>query len=296
VWCPKCASSDKNKRKLVILVLDDRYKCWVCGSSGRSIATIIRKYYPQYFNEYVEKFAGKNKKNLIVDEVQREDKVELPEGFKLLALSTSKDPDIAAVKRYLMNRRRIDEEDMWRFKFGCVERGAMFRRAIMPSFNAEGELNYVTARTIDKKQYGKYKNPPIPKNTIVFNEINVDWKKRLVLCEGPFDLVKCGDNAVPLLGSDINEEYELFSQIIVNNTPVAIALDKDMWSTKTPKIVKKFVEYNVDTIVVDTREIEDPGAVTKREFKQLLSEAKPLVWEDSLRSKLERVSVVSTGV
>jgi hypothetical protein len=33
----------------------------------------------------------------------------------------------------------------------------------------------------------KYKNPPVPKDEIIFNEGVVDWKKDVYLCEGVFD-------------------------------------------------------------------------------------------------------------
>lgn len=289
---PKCASYGKEKKKFVILVTNDCYKCWVCSSHGRNVATIIKKFFPRYLNEYLTKFGGKAaKRDLVIDSVEREEDISLPAEFKLLACTASRDPDITALRKYL-TRRRIDEQDLWRFKFGFTESDrTYFRRVIMPSFDREGKLNYFTARAVDSSSFMKYKNPPVEKVSIVYNDINIDWSRRLVLCEGPFDLVKCGDNAVPMLGSDLDEDYELFVKILVNSTPVAVALDGDMWTTKTQKIVKKLMEYDIDTVVVDTRGIEDPGAVTKKEFKQLLDAAKPMVWEDSLKSKLERATL-----
>ena len=41
-----------------------------------------------------------------------------------------------------------------------------------------GELNYFSARAIDDSRY-KYINSKNKKIDIVFNEINIDWKKEL---------------------------------------------------------------------------------------------------------------------
>ena len=60
------------------------------------------------------------------------------------------------------------------------------RRVIIPSFDSEGFLNYFTARAIDESTR-KYVNPKVKRTDIIFNELNVDWKKELVIVEGPFD-------------------------------------------------------------------------------------------------------------
>jgi hypothetical protein len=156
----------------------------------------------------------------------------------------------------------------------------------MPSFDAEGKLNYFTARAIDKEKKPKYDNPDVDKNPVVFNDINIDWTKKLVLCEGPFDLVKCPENSTALLGSDLDERHELFNKILLNNTPVALALDGDMWNKKTPKIAKKLEEYSIDTVVVDVRPWGDPGSMSKMEFESALAAAKPLTWQDNILNRI----------
>jgi DNA primase len=57
---------------------------------------------------------------------------------------------------------------------------------VVPSYDTENTLNYFVARAwVPKKM--KYKNPPVPKDEIIFNEGVVDWKKDVYLCEGVFD-------------------------------------------------------------------------------------------------------------
>lgn len=160
----------------------------------------------------------------------------------------------------------------------------------MPSFDSNGELNYFVARAVDKDKKPKYDNPDVDKNPVVFNEINLDWNKRMVLCEGPFDLVKCPENSTALLGSDLDERHEVFNKILLHGTPIALALDGDMWHKKTPKIVKKLQEYNIDVVVVDVRAWGDPGSMSKSEFEKSLSEAKHLEWHDMFMNKLDKIA------
>ena len=167
---------------------------------------------------------------------------------------------------------------------------AWHRRIILPSFDAVGRLNFFTARSIDKDKKPKYDSPEVDKNPIIFNDLNVDWKKRLTLVEGPFDLIKCPDNSTAILGSDLDERHELFNKILLNDTPVALALDGDMWNTKMPKIVKKFEAYNIDIVVVDVRPWGDPGSMSKAEFEKTLSEARHLTWNDMLMDKISRAA------
>jgi DNA primase len=207
----------------------------------------------------------------------------------LLPLANQNDPDIKASWRYLLSRG-LTERDAWYYKLGVSSEYRWKRRIIMPSFDRNGALNYFTARAIDKEKKPKYDNPDIDKNPIVFNEINIDWKKRLVLVEGPFDHVKCPDNSTALLGSDLDERHELFNMILLHGTPVALALDGDMWEKKTPKISKKLQEYNIDVVVVDVRPWGDPGSMSRAEFDIALSEAKPLSWNDSFMTRLNRAA------
>jgi hypothetical protein len=190
----------------------------------------------------------------------------------------------------------MTEHDLWYYRFGVSEEKRWYRRVIVPSFDALGNLNYFTARAIDKNRKPKYDNPDSDKTSIVFNEICVDWTSRLVLCEGPFDYVKCGENAVPLLGSDLNESSLLFNMITAHATPVALALDTDMKSTKTIEAAKKLLEYGISVDVVDLGGVPDPGTMTKRQFAAVLDAAKPFSWSSAFTTRLEAASKMTLSL
>jgi len=288
VKCPICNPLDAQKKKLSILLPSCVSHCWVCGWKARSLAPLLRKYGTQeHLNAYRELTGHGGKSSLITADIEKNQKIELPKDFRLLALANDMDPDVKAAWRYVYSRGLTDR-DTWYFKFGISDEVRWKRRVIMPSFDCNGELNYFAARAIDKGRKPKYDNPDVDKNPIVFNEINIDWSKRLTLVEGPFDLVKCPENTTALLGSDLDERHEVLNKILLHNTPVALALDGDMWDKKTPKIVKKLQEYNVDVVVVDVRPWGDPGNMSKAEFEDALNIAKPLLWQDRFLTKLDK--------
>lgn len=293
VKCPICDPRDPNKKKLAIHVPDDRVHCWVCGYKAHTLAPLIRKYGSrEQLVEYRDKFMPEcAARARCLDDVENApQKLMLPSDFKLLATAGMRDPDVLAIRRYMIDRH-ISERDMWYYKLGYSNASVWKRRVIMPSFDAVGELNLYVGRAVDKFRKPKYEMPDGDRRRVIFNEINVNWGQRLVLCEGSFDLMKCGDNAVPLLGSDLNEESALFNSIIVNGTPIALAMDADMKATKMPRIAKKLADYDIDVLIV--RIPDDPGAMSKQEFKSALAAAEPFSWHQTFIDRLERASKVS---
>ena len=290
VRCPICAPTDPTKKKLSIRTDNGANHCWVCGWRSRSIVPLVRKYGTQRQMEAVKAvFGSSGFTSQIVTGEREKPPLTLPNDFKLLTLAPTNDPDIKAVWRYIVSRG-LSESDAWYFKFGVSNDPRWKRRVIMPSFDVMGKLNYFTARAIDPDRKPKYDNPDVDRTPVVFNEVNVDWSSPLVLCEGPFDLVKCPQNSVPMLGSDLDERHELFARILTNDTPVLLAMDGDMWNTKTPKVYKKLCEYDVDVKVVDVRPWGDPGSMSRAEMEIAVTQAKKLSWEDGFMQRLNRIS------
>jgi len=291
VKCPICDPKDQSKKKLSVLLPEGKNHCWVCGWHAFSLAPLIRKYGThEQLAEYRDRFMPEGARDRCnLDAEKPIAKLELPNDFKLVVTSSGVDGDLFAIRKYLLDRG-VSERDQWFYKIGYSATSVWKRRVIIPSFDAAGELNLYVGRTVDKDRKPKMMMPDGDRTNVIFNEINIDWKKRLVLCEGPFDAMKCGDNAVPMLGSDLNEDGALFNSIIANGTPIALAMDNDMRATKMPRVAKKLTEYNVDLVIVDVP--TDPGDESKESFKRLLEQAQPFEWEQTFFDKLERAARV----
>lgn len=287
--CPFCAKESTHKKKFVIRIADDTCHCWVCDFKSRSLVPLLRKIAPEKMPEYVEKFYVGNKK--VVEEIIA-NHVSLPQNFRLLPMAI-KDPDVRGAWKFL-EKRGLSEEDVWKNRLGISSEKRWYRRVIFPSFDAEGNLNFFSGRTIDDEGFPKYDTPAVNKMPIIFNELFVDWTKELVLCEGPIDAIKCGDNVVPLLGSSLSEESYLFEKIVINRTPIALALDADMFDTKTPRIAKKLQEYVVPVRIVRVK--TDPGDMSTEEFAMALRNAEEPSWKNVMTSKLKKATKVSLSL
>ena len=289
VWCPACAPPSKQKRKLIIQLDDQRYHCWVCGIKGRSLRPLIRKYATQYFEEYTKGWGCTDTR--LEEAVTPEESVTLPSGFVALATATNtKDPDVKAVISYA-HRRGLATSDLWRFRLGTCTKGRYRRRLIIPSFDAEGTLNYLVARTIDSTTIRKYINSKVSKKNVIFNELNINWEHELTLVEGPFDLMKASSNATCLLGSSLADDSELFRQIITHSTPVLLALDPDA-ILKAHVIAKKLSEFGVSVRLIPPdkfERIEDVGAMSKQQFDVLKDQA--IMWSpiQTITAKISRL-------
>lgn len=291
VQCPNksCKTHGTGKLKLIIKLDTQQYNCWVCGTSGVGVAKLVKKYSSFYYQECQRLFKSKEK----LDNIQIEDKTEeisLPDNFILLAESMkSYDPDIKAAISYA-KKRGLDEKKIWYFKIGATTSGRLKKRIILPSFDAEGNLNYYVARSIFDNKF-KYINAKVPKKNVIFNEINIDWKKELTLVEGPFDLIKSNDNSTCLLGCSLKEDQDLFKKIVKNNTDVCLALDPDVID-KSYKIADLLLSYGINVRILDCSGYEDVGEMEDDIFKKRLASARNFARDDRL---LNLISSIKSG-
>mgnify|MGYP001175025941 FL=1 len=113
---------------------------------------------------------------------------------------------------------------------------------------------------------------PDASRDIIFNHLYLDFDEDLTIVEGVFDAIIAGPNAVPILGSTLNESSELFQEIVRNDTPVYVALDRDA-KKKENKLIEKFLEYGIEIYKIDTSAYEDVGAMPKANFLHLKKKA-----------------------
>lgn len=290
VLCPACADKKGfgyNKKKLVIRTDTFVSHCWVCNTKSKNLVPWLKRWYPASLAEYVGLFL-KGEQLTDIDEDDLDPKnvpLTLPEGYRFLL--HSRDPEAWKAKRYLASRGIYPEKDFWYWKFGIAPDNADLRgRVIIPSFDADGNVNYWTARSYQKRAFPKYINPGTPRESVIFNEINIDWSKPLTLVEGPFDLLKCNENATCLLGSSFTPDYLLFRKIVENETPVILALDEDA-KEKALSISKHLTEYGVSVkLLAVTKEKGDVGAMTKEEFRVLSTKGTQFTAENYLLQKI----------
>ena len=266
--CPFC---DHYKKKLSINLKKNKFKCWVCDTSGNSLLYLFKKF------GNVQQLTEWKKLNNITDFSEIDDKLEhlfdepeekillklkLPKGFISLA-NRGLPLSCAGAKSYL-KKRRIDKKDILYWKIGYCPKGQHIGRLIIPSFDLDGNVNYFIARSYNG-DWKKYLNPEVPKSEIIFNELYVDFAKPITLVEGVFDAIVAGENSIPILGSTLREDSRLFQKIIENNSTIYMALDPDA-ANKTNSIIEKLLRYGLKVYIIDVSGFKDVGEMTKEEF------------------------------
>lgn len=288
VRCPECSGTDKSKKKLSIRLDDDLNHCWVCGWSACNLLPLLIKLahredietYKRVFLPYANRKKDDDKKIIVPL---------LPQGFKSLYRHVdSNDPDIKAVLRYVFSRG-LTKRDLAYYLLGASDAYEHRKRVIMPSFDSTGRLNFMVTRGIHDKMFPKYVNSENPKTEIVFNELKLDWKKELVVVEGPFDLVKCPENSTCLLGSELNESHLLFSRVLEHGTPIVLCLDSDA-KKKSRAIAARLLSYNLSVKIGRLPGDADPGRLSKDQMTEIVAKAQPWSRETSLFDKIRSIS------
>ena len=289
VRCPACGEKG-SKKKLSINLNNWSCHCWVCDLKGKNLSLILTKYLsPSVSDRYRVKFLTDDYEPAICNE---EIKVELPDDFRLLCNNFKcKDPDVKACVRYLLSRG-LTRDDFWYFKIGTSGSGRHRRRVIIPSFDADGEINFFVSRSIDKNTKPKYLNSKANKSDIIFNEVNLNWSKEITIVEGPFDLFSCNKNSTCLLGSSLGESSYLFKRIVSNKTPVLLALDSDM-KVKSNRIADSLVSYCCDVRILDLKHFHDVGDMTRDEFLSLRKGSQLWNIEQSIKEKIKSIKTGS---
>ena len=199
-YCPFC---HHHKKKLQINVQTQQWHCWVCDAKGKRIQRLLKrlqvdshklkKIYEIYGDDYV-----------VYSNDTEEEKVELrlPNEFRsLLEEPRGLNPTFRKVKEYA-RKRGITKGDIIRYNIGYCDSGHYAGRIIIPSYDMDNRLNYFIARSVFDEEKFKYKNPPVSKNIIMF-ENQINWNEPITLVEGVFDAMAVKRNAIPLLGKFI---------------------------------------------------------------------------------------------
>lgn len=234
----------------------DAFHCWVCGWGHKnSIEPILKlKRGSEYYAEYVSEHS---RPKVEVLEDRKYDPIVLPKEFRSLS-APHRSPWFNQAMAYL-GSRGLRPSDAFLYKLGYAEYGdGGGARIIIPSFDEYGEMNFITSRFLfPKPDAPKYKSGNFSKD-IIFNDYMIDWEKPVTLVEGPFDMMKVGQNAIPLQGVELRTGSKLFHKIVERKVPVYVALDDDAMESIL-KIVDDLMRFGIDVSIVTWKGVKDPG-------------------------------------
>jgi len=258
--CPFC----KHKNfKLAINLKKLAWHCWVCGTSGRSPYGLLKKLrrpvadfkrlegiIPHW--EDRRAYARSSDENISVQ------RVSIPSNFIPLWISTNLLSYRHAIS--YLNQRQLGLSHIMKYQIGYCTEGKYENKIIIPSYDKHGILNYFVARSmypVESPHQRAYDNPNVSKDIIMF-ENHIDWRMPVTLCEGVFDAMAIGRNAIPMLGK--TPSSALIHAIQMNNPPkLILALDSDAKDASL-KLHSKFYNMGIITpIFISKLDKKDPS-------------------------------------
>ena len=278
--CPFC---HHHKPKLEINFTENKqghnpWHCWVCNTRGKTIVGLFKK--TEASPEKIAEAKSYVKSGYEVEETIAKNTLKLPEEFTPLYPIPS---GISAKHAlFYLKKRNITTEDIIKYNIGYCEFGEYANMIVIPSYNANGELNFFVGRSFEKEFFRKYKNPSVSKDIIPF-ELFINWESPIVLCEGPFDAMAIKRNAIPLLGKHI--QNNLMKKIVTSKVEqIYIALDKDAQKDALD-FCEVFMNEGKEVHLIDMED-KDPSEMGFKSFLNLLHKSTPLTLSGLLSRKL----------
>jgi DNA primase len=168
---------------------------------------------------------------------------------------------------------------------GFCPKGLYAGRVIIPSYDSNNKLNYFIARSVFDDEPYKYKNPPVSKNVIMF-ENQINWSEPITLCEGAFDALSIKRNAIPILGKFIPKK--LMDSIYERGvTKINILLDSDAQDQALYYTIY-FQKQGIDTKNIIPSE-KDASEMGFSDINEIIKNVKPTEFGDIISQKLQQL-------
>ena len=280
--CPFC---HHHKKKLQVNLDTQQWHCWVCNSKGRSISSLLRKLNVDKRDlDRLHKIYGDEPAYSPTEEYVI--KLQLPKEFKQLHFKPSGlfNPIYNKAVHYL-TQRGITDLEIVKYNIGYCEDGLYSGRIIIPSYDESGELNYFIARSFYEDEKMKYKNPPVNRDVIVF-ENQINWNEPITLVEGAFDAFSVKRNVIPLLGKFLLSKLKnkIFEKGVKE---ITIMLDSDAIEDST-KHSEWFMKNGIKVKnIIPTG--KDAGELGYERVNQLIKTTTETGWDDLVLAKLNNV-------
>lgn len=288
-YCPVCKHY---KRKLEINTVTGKYHCWVCGLSGTSLKTLFKKlglsgeYLGQiYKNTETYRKLPQNDINAILEIFSEKKSISvvplvLPKEYRSFY-----DDELTLIGRHVLQylkSRNITKYDVLRYNIGYCEGGQFHGRVLIPSYDASGQLNFYSTRSIFEDAKMKYVNSFGSKDIIGF-EMFVDYNQPITLVEGAFDAISIRNNAIPLFGKTLSNKLK--SALISNKVQsVNIVLDNDALSDSI-RISEFLLKNSIETKLVKL-DGKDPSEIGFEKTWEVINNSPVLDFESLFRLKI----------
>jgi hypothetical protein len=279
--CPFC---HHHKKKLQINLDNQNWHCWVCNAKGRTINSLLRKLNVDIrsISKLKDIYGDAEINSTFVEE---EPKLFLPKEFKQLYIKPKGFNPIYNHAIVYLRNRNITAKDIVKYNIGYCEDGLYGGRIIIPSYDENSELNYFVARSFYEDEKMKYKNPPVNRDVIVFEDM-INWNEPITLVEGVFDSFSVKRNAIPILGKFLlNKLKNKIREMGVNE--INILLDSDAIEDST-KHADYFIKNGIKVKNIIPSDM-DAGELGFNKVNELIKKQTETGWDDLILAKINNL-------
>jgi DNA primase len=279
--CPVC---NHHKPKLEVNLTENKegnnpWHCWSCDIKGKSIYNLFKliKAPADKISEAQSLISNSKSYN----ETKTVADVALPPSFTSIYSADTNDIMLRHAVNYL-KKRNVSKHDIMKYNIGYCTEGLYKNMIIIPTYDANGKLNYFTGRSFEKDPYVKYRNPQVSRDVIP-NEHFINWDIPIILCEGLFDAIAIKRNVIPLLGKNI--QNNLMKRIVTSLVDkIYIALDRDAIK-QALRFCEMLLAEGKEVYLVDLQD-KDPSEMGFENFTKLIQTTKPLTYYNLMERKL----------
>ena len=260
---------------------ENPWHCWISDKKGRTISSLFKQLNlgKEKF-EQLNRILESNKYRINVKQDVKQVILTLPEEYRPLWIS-KKTPDYKNAIHYLSGRG-ITVFDILKYRIGYCEAGRYSGKIIIPSYDANGQLNYFVSRAFYKSDSQKHKNPDVSKDIIGF-DMTINWSQPIVLCEGAFDAIAVKRNAIPLFGKIIQPALQ--KKIIEKRVKdIYICLDADAIK-KALDIAEKFMGEGLNVHLIELQN-QDASELGFKKINEIINNTDVLTFERLMQIKL----------
>lgn len=227
--CPNCGRVGK----FGIQLFQNRSNCFVCGYHEKPLNIALEKTGLLTLNAFISRDINTFTQEYKFQEELKpleENKINLPEGFKLI---TNADSFMGQLAQKQMIHRGFKLLDLAMLGIGYCTKGKYKNRIIIPYFE-NGQLVYFNARRM-LAEGPKFQNPTadelggIGKSLLIYNIDSLYIYNRIYIVESAINAITLGPQAIAL-GGKIISNYQLTKIIKSPCTQVVILLDDDAYN------------------------------------------------------------------
>jgi DNA primase len=275
--CPSC---NHHKKKLTFNLASQKFQCWVCGYKGHRAFQLLKKAgapgaafgaLKEIDNQY--NFKKQVKQKIDANTLQ------FPHGVTPIMSSSA---ILSKHALHYLDQRGITQQDVVKYDLHYCEQGPLRNMVVIPSYDADGFLNYYVGRSFDKNAYIKHKLASSTKDIIGF-EMYINWDLPVILCEGAFDAMTIKRNAIPLFGKKLSTT--LMKKIIKSNVEkIYLALDEDALKDAFNH-AETFMSYGKKVYLIEMGD-KDPSELGFKTFTKLLHNAVELTTSVLMKKRM----------